>query len=171
MTWTASLTLNHKLGLLALGLGVLAPLATVKHDRTVTMHAKELLTRVDRQEDHVTPAELATWIIEGRTDYRLIDIRDAAAYAAYHIPTAEHLPLAELTDGALGRTDKIILYGDGGIHAAQGWMVLSGMGYRHAYSLLEGLDAWKEDVMFPTAPGTRGSVGAPTTTIWVASST
>ena len=33
----------------------------------MTLNAKELLTGVERQEDHVTPAELAAWIIEGRT--------------------------------------------------------------------------------------------------------
>lgn len=85
-------------------------------------------------------------------DRLLIDIRDAAAFAAYHIPTAENIPLSQIADGALARTDKIILYGEGGIHAAQGWMVLIAMGYRRAYTLREGLDAWKDEVLYPTAP-------------------
>ena len=150
--WPAHLTLNHKLGLAALGLGVVAVAATVTPGRTVTFNAKELLTRIDRQDDHVSPAALAAWIIDGRADHRLIDIRSPAAFAAYHIPTAEDIPLAQLADGALARSDKIVLYGDGGIHAAQGWMVLSAMGYRRVYTLLEGLDAWKDEVLYPTAP-------------------
>jgi rhodanese-related sulfurtransferase len=146
------LSLNQKLGALALALGALAVFANVSPGRTVTVNAKELLSGVERREDHVTPAELAAWIIEGRADYRLVDIRDEAAFRQYHIPTAEHVPLASVDDGALGRTDKIVLYGEGGIHAAQAWMVLKGRGFTRVYTLLEGLDAWKDEVLFPVAP-------------------
>jgi rhodanese-related sulfurtransferase len=146
------LTLNQRLGVLALALGALAVFANVAPGHTVTVNAKELLTSVARAEDHVTPAELAAWIIEGRADYRLVDIRSEKAFAEYHIPTAENVPLATVLDGALDRTDKIVLYGDGGIHAAQAWMVLKGKGYTQAYTLLEGLDAWKDEVLFPVMP-------------------
>jgi hypothetical protein len=146
------LTLNQRLGVLALALGALAVFANVAPGHTVTVNAKELLTSVARAEDHVTPAELAAWIIEGRADYRLVDIRNEKAFAEYHIPTAENVPLATVTDGALGRTDRIVLYGDGGIHAAQAWMVLKGKGYTQVYTLLEGLDAWKDEVLFPVMP-------------------
>jgi len=152
MRFLSKLSLNQKLGVLALALGALAVFANVAPGHTVTLNAKELLTGVERQEDHVTPGELAAWIIEGRTDYRLVDVRDEKAFAEYHIPTAENVPLATVTDGMLGRTDKIVLYGDGGIHAAQAWMVLKGRGYTRAYTLLEGLDAWKDEVLFPVMP-------------------
>ena len=152
MRFLSKLSLNQKLGALALALGALAVFANVAPGHTVTLNAKELLTGVERQEDHVTPAELAAWIIEGRADYRLVDIRDEKAFAEYHIPTAENVPLATVTDGALGRTEKIVLYGDGGIHAAQAWMVLKGRGFTRVYTLLEGLDAWKDEVLFPVMP-------------------
>jgi len=152
MRFLSKLTLNQKLGVLALALGALAVFANVAPGHMVKLDARELLTGVERQEDHVTPAELAAWIIEGRTDYRLVDIRDGRAFAEYHIPGAENVPLASLLDGALGRTDKIVLYGDGGIHAAQAWMVLKGRGFSQVYTLLEGLDAWKDEVLFPVVP-------------------
>jgi rhodanese-related sulfurtransferase len=152
MRLLSKLTLNQRLGVLALALGALAVFANVAPGHTVTVNAKELLTSVARAEDHVTPAELAAWIIEGRADYRLVDIRSEKAFAEYHIPTAENVPLATVLDGALDRTDKIVLYGDGGIHAAQAWMVLKGKGYTQAYTLLEGLDAWKDEVLFPVMP-------------------
>ena len=145
----SKLTLNQRLGLMALALGALAVFAEVAPARTITVHEKDLLTSVERQEDHVTPSELAAWIVEGRVDYRLVDIRDAKAYAEYHIPTAENLPLSTVVDGSLGRTEKIVLYGDGGIHAAQAWMVLKGKGHTAVYTVLEGLDAWKDQVLFP----------------------
>jgi rhodanese-related sulfurtransferase len=141
--------LQSRLGGLALALGALAVFANVAPGHTVTLNAKELLTGVERQEDHVTPAELAAWIVEGRSDYRLVDVRDEKAFAEYHIPTAENVPLATVTDGSLGRTDKIVLYGDGAVHAAQAWMVLKGRGFTRVYTLLEGFDAWKDEVLFP----------------------
>jgi rhodanese-related sulfurtransferase len=155
-SWVSKLTLNQKLGLLALALGALAVFANVAPGHTVSLDARELLTSVERKEDHVTPAELAAWIVEGRTDYRLIDIRAERAFGEYHIPTAENVPLAAILDGALGRTDKIVLHGDGGIHAAQAWMVLKGRGYTRVYTLLGGLDAWKDEVLFPLMPQNPG---------------
>jgi hypothetical protein len=152
MPFLSKLTLNQKLGAFALALGALAVFANVAPGHTVKVNAKELLTSVARQEDHVTPAELAAWIVEGRTDYRLVDIRDEKAFAEYHIPGAQNVPLATVLDGGLGRTEKIVLYGDGGIHAAQAWMVLKGRGYTQVYTLLEGLDAWKDEVLFPAMP-------------------
>lgn len=146
------LSLNHKLGAIALGLGLLAIPAKVYQGRTVTVHEKELATAVAREEDHVTPSELAAWIVEGRKDYRLIDIRDEKAYREYHIPTAESVPLAVLPDQAFGKTEKIVIYSDGGIHAAQAWMLLKGKGYTAAYTLLLGIEAWKEEVLFPVKP-------------------
>ena len=150
--WPSKLTLNQKLGIAAFTLGLGAVFANVAPARTVRLHEKDLLTAVDRREDHVTPQELASWIIEGRSGYRLVDIRDARAYAEYHIPTAENVPLATVADGGLGRTETIVLYGDGGIHAAQAWMVLKGRGYTSVRTLLEGLDAWKDEVLFPVPP-------------------
>jgi hypothetical protein len=146
------LGLNQKLGASALALGALAAFADVAPGYTVKLNAKELLTTVARQEDHVTPAELAAWIIEGRADYRLVDVREEKAYAEYHIPGAQNVPLATVLDGGLSRTDKIVLYGDGAVHAAQAWMVLRGRGFTRAYTLLEGLDAWKDEVLFPALP-------------------
>ena len=134
-------------------------LADVVPARTVRVHEKDLLTAVERRDDHVTPQELASWIVEGRSDYRLVDVRDAKAYAEYHIPTAENVPLATVADGALGRTDNLVLYGDGGIHAAQAWMVLKGRGFTSVRTLLEGLDAWKDEVLFPVQPRNASAEG------------
>jgi len=144
------LTLNQGLAVLALALGTLALASQPHRGPFVKLDARELSLVVEKEVDHVTPAELAAWIIEGRADYRLMDLRTSEEYAAYHIPTAENVPLSGLADYPLLRSEKIVLYSEGGIHSAQGWMLLRAQGYVPVYMLLGGLDAWKDEVLFPT---------------------
>lgn len=144
------LTLNQGLAVLALALGTLALASQPHRGPFVKLDARELSLVVDNAVDHVTPAELAAWIVEGRADYRLIDIRTDTEFSAYHIPTAENVPLSGLTEYPLLRTEKIVLYSEGGIHSAQAWMLLRAQGYDGVYMLFGGLDAWKDEVLFPT---------------------
>ncbi len=145
-----TLTLNQKLGALALVLGAVALFAQPQRGPFVRLDARELALVVQREVDHVTAAELAGWIIAGRADYRLLDLRSPEEYAAYHIPTAENVELPGLEDYPLLRNEKIVLYSEGGIHSAQAWMLLRARGYEAVYMVLGGLDAWQDEVLFPT---------------------
>jgi rhodanese-related sulfurtransferase len=146
----SSLSLNQKLALAALALGVVALLARPQRGNVVTLDVKELAAIVDKEADHVTAGELAGWIVAGRPDYRLIDLRGDTEYAQYHIPTAENVTLAALPDASLQANEKVVLYSEGGIHAAQAWMLMRAKGFKNVYALKGGLDQWKEDVLFPT---------------------
>jgi len=146
------LALNQKLAVVALLLGALALLSQPHRGPFVKLDARELALVVEQEVDHVTPAELAAWIVEGRADYRLLDLRSAAEYAAYHIPTAENVPLSALAEYPLRRNEKVVLYSEGGIHAAQGWLLLRAHGYSGVYTVLGGLDGWKDEVVFPSLP-------------------
>jgi rhodanese-related sulfurtransferase len=150
------LTLNQGLAFLALTLGTLALASQPHRGPFVKLDARELALVVEQEVDHVTPTELAAWIVEGRADYRLIDLRTGEEYGAYHIPTAENVPLSGLADFPLLRTEKIVLYSEGGIHSAQAWMLLRAQGYDAAYFLLGGLDAWQDEVLFPTLAADAG---------------
>ena len=145
-------TLNRKLALLAVALGTLALLAQPHRGPFVKLDARELASVVEAEVDHVTAPDLAAWIVEGRADYRLLDLRTEQEYAAYHIPTAENVPLTGLADYPLLRNEKIVLYSEGGIHSAQAWMLLRAQGYEAVYMVLGGLDAWKDEVLFPVLP-------------------
>jgi rhodanese-related sulfurtransferase len=147
--WMSALTLNQRLALLALTLGVVAIGARPMRGNVVTIDARDLARIVAAEVDHVGVDELADWIIAGRSDYRLVDLRGAAAFASYHIPTAENVPLPALPDYPFGRQEKIVLYSDGGIHSAQAWFLLRAKGYRGVYILRGGLDEWKDTVLFP----------------------
>jgi rhodanese-related sulfurtransferase len=146
------LTLNQKLGAVAIALGAIALLAQPQRGPFVKLDARELALVVEQQVDHVTAPELAAWIVEGRADYRLLDLRTAQEYATYHVPTAENVPLTALADYPLLHNEKIVLYSEGGIHSAQAWMLLRARGFEAVYMVLGGLDAWTDEVLFPTLP-------------------
>jgi 3-mercaptopyruvate sulfurtransferase SseA len=57
-----------------------------------------------------------------------------------------------LPEYPLLRNERIVLYSDGGIHSAQAWFLLKAEGYYGVYMLLGGLDAWKDEVLFPSLP-------------------
>jgi len=150
------LTLNQKLGVLALALGAVALFAQPQRGPFVKLDARELALVVEKEVDHVKAPELAAWIIEGRSDYRLLDLRTAQEYATYHIPSAENVQLSGLADYPLQRNEKIVLYSEGGIHSAQAWMLLRAQGYAAVYMVLGGLEAWKDEVLFPSLPADAG---------------
>ncbi len=144
-------TLNQRLAAIALFLGALALIVGDPYQgRTATIDTQELAIIVEREVDHVSPTELADWIIQGRADYRLIDLRSEREFATYAIPGAEHAPVAQLIDLGLVKNEKAVLYSDGGIHSAQAWFLLRSQGYRGVYILRGGLEAWNDEVLFPT---------------------
>jgi rhodanese-related sulfurtransferase len=144
-------TPNRALAALAIALGLLATAGRPTAGHTVRIDTQELATIVAGKVDHVTVEELADWIIRDASDYRLVDVRTPEEFAAYHIPTAENVPLADLPDAGLGRDEKIVLYSEGGIHSAQAWMLMRAERYPGVYILSGGLDAWKDEVLYPVA--------------------
>jgi rhodanese-related sulfurtransferase len=149
-------TLRRSLAAVAFALGALAMAGNPVRGHVVTLDTKELAVIVGGEVDHVTPAELADWIVRGATDYRLVDVRDEAEFAQYHIPTAENVPIARLPDFGLGRNERIVLVSEGGIHSAQAWMLLRAQGFKGVYMLRDGLEGWRDQVVYPVAPANPG---------------
>ncbi|PTY06596.1 hypothetical protein DB347_11185 [Opitutaceae bacterium EW11] len=118
---------------------------------------RELALEAGTKTDHVSAPDLADWIIEGRNDFILVDVREAKDFAEYHIPGAINVPLASLSGDFADRNERIVFYSDGGIHAAQAWLLLRSLGYRGVYLLFGGLEEWKDSVLFPTAPAAAAS--------------
>ena len=143
------LTTNQRLAALAFVLGLVAIAATPTRGGSVTIVPEELAIAIERKADHVTAPDLADWIIQGRADFRIVDLRTEAAYATYRIPGAENLPIASLPGVPLARNEKILLYGEDGVHAAQAWFLLKARGHKAAYMLDGGLEAWKTQVLYP----------------------
>jgi rhodanese-related sulfurtransferase len=146
------MTRNRILAIVALVLGAFAVLGNPYQGSVVSINTQELATIVESKVDHVTVEELASWIIQGDTEYRLVDVREEVDFAEYHIPSAENVLITDLADYPLYRNEKIVLYSDGGIHSAQAWFLLKAKGYHGAYILFDGLNAWKDEILFPSLP-------------------
>jgi rhodanese-related sulfurtransferase len=149
-----NLSLNGRLALTAFVLGFVALFAGSPYRGAgATVHTRELAIAMATGADEVGVTTLADWIIQGKADFRVVDLRPEAAYAEYHIPPAENIPVTGLDQSSLQHNEKVILYADDGAHAAQAWMLLKAKGYKGAYLLRGGLDAWKDSILFPRIPG------------------
>lgn len=149
MRWLSRLETNQRLALVAFVLGLVALGARPAPGPVAAIDPRELAIAVQRGADQVRPSELAGWIIEGRGDYRLLDLRNAEDYGTYHVPGAESVPLATLPGADISRTEKVVLYSQDGLRASQAWFLLRAQGVRAAYILAGGLDAWKREVLYP----------------------
>lgn len=140
--------IEKKLGLFALVLGFIAIFAgSPFHSAEVKVNTKDIaLSTVN---DKIDVTELADYIIKGNADYRLIDLRDEDEFKIYFIPTAMNIPITQLAAAPLMRNEKIILYADNDVAAAQGWFLLKSKGYKGVYFLEGGLEEWKNKILFP----------------------
>lgn len=140
------------------GLGILAAFAGSPYRNAFArVDTKQLALDAGAEAALVGVADVAQRLVEGRNDYLLVDVRDAAAFAVYHIPGALNVPLASLTGNFAARNERIIFYSDSERHAAQAWLLLRSLGFPSVSLLAGGIEEWKRSVLFPTAPAATAS--------------
>lgn len=150
-----NLTLNKKLAAIAIALGFIGLfLGNLYKGNLLSMNTKELSMIVETKVDHVTVQDLADWIIQAKMDFKLIDIRTEQEYNEYHIPNSENITMTSLEKADIQKSEKIVIYSEGGIHSAQAWMLLKAKGYKGVYILFGGLEDWKDQILFPKLPET-----------------
>ena len=134
---------------LAAGALLLAAMAMVagEPDRGRRVDVNALARAVEREEDHVTALELARLIRARAPGLRVIDLRSAEEFGEYSIPGAERMSLTELTRQRFDRGATIVLYSEGGTHAAQGWFLLRARGVERVYFLRGGIFEWVDEIM------------------------
>jgi uncharacterized protein len=155
---TRRLTPVRRFALALAGLGVVAVFAGSPYrPATARVDTRELALEAGGASVRVSPAQLADWLIAGRNDFLLVDVRAAKAFAVYHLPGAVNVPLATLTAAVAAPNDRLVVCSDNDLRAAQAWFLLRSLGFRAVYLLSGGLEAWKDQVLFPAAP----AAGAP----------
>ena len=105
-----------------------------------------------RQDDRVSVEELAGWLIEGRGDFKLIDVRMPEDFETGRIADADNIPIAQIvTQDVLMSlpTDRmIIVYSNGSENAAKATVMLRLSGV-DAHLLAGGYNAWHQRILNP----------------------
>jgi rhodanese-related sulfurtransferase len=126
---------------------------------TQAVSYQELARAIIHRQDQVDVEALADWIIQGRADFLLIDIRPQADFDAGHIQSAQSMPLSYLVENQtlkhLPRDRKLVLYSNGNRKAAQAVVMLRLAGL-DAYALLGGYQFWNDRVLHPELAADAG---------------
>jgi uncharacterized protein len=113
---------------------------------------RSLAAEIESERDHISAPDLASLIIAGDPTLRVFDLRSPSEFARMHIPGARHATIETLSREPLPRDATIVLYSEGGAHAAQAWVLLRLRGHGRVYFLREGLFEWLARVMEPRLP-------------------
>ncbi|HEY3744572.1 MAG TPA: rhodanese-like domain-containing protein [Bryobacteraceae bacterium] len=109
----------------------------------------ELASEIEAESDHMSALDLATRIMHEDKNLRIFDLRSQAEFEQFHIPTAQPMAIEAITKSVLPRDADIVLYSEGGTHAAQAWVLMRMRGYRRVFVLREGIYEWQSRVMEP----------------------
>lgn len=114
---------------------------------------KSLLANVEAAQDHLEPEELADRLMQGGEGLVVVDVRPATEFAAYHLPGAVNVPLAEVPSylAPYKNQGMIVIYSHGMTHAAQARDELARQGFGNAYLLTDGLQGFADRVLKPAS--------------------
>jgi rhodanese-related sulfurtransferase len=112
----------------------------------------EVAQAAARQDDRVSVEKLASWLIEGRGDFELIDVRMPGDFESGRIGDAKNIPIAQIVtqDVLLSLpTDRmVIVYSNGSENAAKAAVMLRLSGI-DAHLLAGGYNAWHKRILNP----------------------
>jgi rhodanese-related sulfurtransferase len=140
--------MNRAHRILAIAAGIMGTAAAIVELRPAADPAR-LAAEIDTERDHISALTLAERIMRGDATLRIFDLRSAAEFNEFHIPTAHQISINSLARESLPRQANIILYSEGGAHAAQAWVLLRMRGYPNVLFLREGIYEWLSRVAEP----------------------
>jgi rhodanese-related sulfurtransferase len=137
-------------------LGIILAFSPVSNKPVHAIDPNKMANEIIKRSDHITAEQLGALIIDEDPDYQLIDLRDPEEYEKFHIKTAINIPMEKLfTEDYLQYLDPeklVVLYTNGGTHAAQAWVLLQTKGYINTAVLLGGLNYWVDVYSNPNPP-------------------
>ena len=133
---------------------------TTRRNVTGQIDISALASDIEHENDHVTAMELAEWIKDRKPGLRVIDVRSDSEYQDFHIASAERIPLSGLSALKPVANETLVLYSEGGAHAAQGWILLRAAGHRNVFFLRGGILDWMDEIMSPSIPEKAATAAA-----------
>jgi 3-mercaptopyruvate sulfurtransferase SseA len=117
--------------------------------RIVSVDVNEMALKIQDKSANITVEDLADRLIQKKADFVLIDLRDEAKYNEYNIPSSINSKAININSLGLSKTQKVILYSDDNLQAAQAWFLLKSKNYKGVYMLSGGMAEWKSKILFP----------------------
>jgi rhodanese-related sulfurtransferase/uncharacterized membrane protein YedE/YeeE len=111
-----------------------------------------IATEIVTEADHIDPLDLAEMIQKGTPGLRILDLREGLDTSMYVIPGAVAVGMRFLDSLRPAPDEQLVLYSDGGAHAAQAWVLLRVRGVRNARVLKDGMAAWEDEILAPVLP-------------------
>lgn len=114
--------------------------------------ADAIAAEIETGADHIDALELAALIKAGTPGLRILDLREKLDTSTYVIPGAMPVSMRDLDTVRVMPDERLVLYSDGGAHAAQAWVLLRVRGIQNARVLKDGMAAWEDEVLSPLLP-------------------
>jgi rhodanese-related sulfurtransferase len=140
----AAAPVHRKFAVVAAALALAAAAVDLKG-----VDAGSLAAEIETERDHISAPDLANLIMAGDPALQVLDLRTPSEFARMHIPGARQASIDALSREPLPRNAIIVLYSEGGAHAAQAWVLLRMRGHRRVFFLREGLFEWLARVREP----------------------
>lgn len=139
------------LGITACALTVIL-IAACSPTNSVEVSLEDIAQAAARQDDRTSVEELAGWLVEGRRDFKLIDVRTPEDFDNGSIGDAENIPIAQIANQdvlqGLPTDRKVIVYSNGSENAAKAAVMLRLSGI-DAHLLSGGYNAWHARILNP----------------------
>lgn len=137
-------------------IGIILAFSPVNQNTNSSESTVEIAKQIASKEDHISAEELGHMIIDKDPDILVIDVRSEEDYNAFHIDPSVNIPLDKLLEqetlNELDDEKLLILYSNGGTHAAQAWVLLQQQGFENSTVLLGGLNYWVDVYTNPEPP-------------------
>ena len=137
-------------------IGLILAFSPINQNSNKGILVTDLAKQIESKEDHISAEQLGQLIIDKDPDFIVIDIRSEEEYAKFHIDPSVNIPLNKLLEQEtlhdLNEEKLLILYSNGGTHAAQAWILLQQQGFKNSTVLLGGLNYWVDVYTNPEPP-------------------
>jgi sulfur-carrier protein adenylyltransferase/sulfurtransferase len=138
-------------------LGLIIAAVPANKTKQFRLTAPELLQETATGSQFMQPDAVADMLVKNDPSLQLIDVRTPEEFAAFSLPRAINIPLAnilsdEYTDILNQDAKTNVFYSNGTVQASEAWMLTRQLGYTNNYVLEGGLNYWFANILGAKEP-------------------